>query len=359
MKTTRPYPSLLIAAAFAALLLLTAMSAPAARADSRETSTIKFSDATKPGTLKVSLAMGDIKITGSDTATEITVLTEMQSDNPAPRKDGMRVLSESATFSLTEKNNTVTLDAGHELSFGGGETSFDITVPSNTCVVISNSFGGEIRVSEVTGDIEVKSLNGEVHLENVTGGALVETMNGEIEANIRSIRDGKPLSFTSMNGEIALHVPVDAKANVRLRTQNGAILTDFDDKALVTKTESVRSKRGKSYSYSVGNGDNAEIRQAVREAVHAGMEAAREAAQAMREAAQAAREAAEEARAEAEADSAAAHAEGSVSPVPPIPPIAPLPPMTGGKLVSGTLNGGGTEIYAAAMNGDVVLRKVE
>ena len=358
MKTTRPYPSLLVAAAFAALLLFTAMSAPAARADSRETSTIKFSEAAKPGTLKVSLAMGDIKITGSDTATEITVQTEMQSDNPAPRKDGMRVLSESATFSLTEKNNIVTLDAGHELSFGGGETSFEITVPNSTCIVISNSFGGEIRVSEVTGDIEVKSLNGEVHLENVTGGALVETMNGEIQANIRSIRDGKPLSFTSMNGEIALHVPTDAKANVRLRTQNGSILTDFDDKALVTKTESVRGGKGKvrrvnvNPSVNVHVDDNAEIRQAVREAVHAGMAAAREAAEAMREAAQAAREAAEEARAEAES-------EDSTAPIASIPPMAPLPPMTGGKLVSGTLNGGGTEIYAAAMNGDVVLRKSE
>jgi len=355
MKTTRPYPSLLIAAAFAALLLLTAMSAPAARADGREISTIKFSDAAKPGTLKVSLAMGDIKIIGADVA-EITVQTEMQSDNPAPRKDGMRVLSESATFSLTEKNNIVTLDAGHELSFGSGETSFEILVPHNTSVVVTNSFGGEIHVGEITGDIEIKSLNGEVHLADVTAGVLVETMNGEIEANIKSIQDGKPLSFTSMNGEIALHVPAEAKANVRLRTQNGAILTDFDDKALVTKIESVRGNRKVRVHPGNSAVDNAEIRQAVREAVHAGMAAAREAAQAMREAAEAAREAAEEARAEGDAEADPAKI---AEPLPPIPPMAPLPPMTGGKLVSGTLNGGGTEIYAAAMNGDVVLRKVE
>lgn len=357
MKTTRPYPSLLVAAAFAALLLFTAMSAPLARADGRETSTIKFSDAAKPGTLKVSLAMGDIKITGSDTATEITVQTEMQSDKPTPRKDGMRVLSESATFSLTEKDNVVTLDAGHELTFGG-DSSFEITVPRNTSVVVTNSFGGEIHVGQVTGDIEIKSLNGEVHLADVTGGALVETMNGEIKANITALKDGKPLSFTSMNGEIALHVPTAAKANVRLRTQNGAILTDFDDKALVTKTESVRSGKGKVRRVNVNPtvdlhiDDNAEIRQAVREAVRAGMAAAREATEAMREAAQAAREAAEEARAEAQSEDSAVS-------IAPIPPLAPLPPMTGGKLVSGTLNGGGTEIYAAAMNGDVVLRKSE
>jgi hypothetical protein len=98
------------------------------------------------------------------------------------------------------------------------------------------------------------------------------------------------------------------------------------------------------------HGDNP-IKVAVREAVRAGMEAAREAAEAMREAAQAAREAAAEARQQAYEH------DGVRSPR--FRPWRPLPPMTGGKLVSGTLNGGGTEIYAAAMNGDVVLRKVE
>jgi hypothetical protein len=44
-------------------------------------------------------------------------------------------------------------------------------------------------------------------------------MNGEIEANILAVKEGKPLSFTSMNGEIALHLPETAKANVRLRTR--------------------------------------------------------------------------------------------------------------------------------------------
>jgi hypothetical protein len=39
--------------------------------------------------------------------------------------------------------------------------------------------------------------------------------------------------------------------------------------------------------------------------------------------------------------------------------MAPLPPMTGGKIVTGTLNGGGAEIRIATMNGDVTLRKIE
>ena len=90
-----------------------------------------------------------------------------------------------------------------------------------------------------------------------------------------------------------------------------------------------------------------EARAAIREAVQAGAAAIREAAQAAREAAQAAREAAREESAD------------STAPVPPVPPVPPIPPVTGGKLVTGTLNGGGPEISITTMNGDVTLRQLE
>jgi hypothetical protein len=39
--------------------------------------------------------------------------------------------------------------------------------------------------------------------------------------------------------------------------------------------------------------------------------------------------------------------------------IPQLPPMTGGKVVTGTLNGGGVEIQVATLNGDIVLKKAD
>lgn len=348
MKPARLFPSFVIAAALTPFFL------SAARADDAETSTIKFSDPTKPGTLKVTLANGDLKIRGADTA-EVTVTTDLKPETPALRKDGLRVLTSSSSYSLTEKNNTVSLSYGTEGWPGGGE--FDITVPRNTAIVISSSFGGDIEIGGITGDLEIKSLNGEVKLNDLSGGALVETMNGEISATVRELRDGKPLSFTSMNGEVALRLPSSAKARVRLRTHNGSILTDFDDKALVTKTESVRTKGFRAPRAITVNG-SADVRAAVHEAVQAAAEVAREVAAATREAA----------RAEANARAAARHSgseeedDAPNAPVAPLPPIPPLPPMTGGKIVTGTLNGGGDgapEIRVTTMNGDVTLRKLD
>jgi len=341
MKTSRLYIPSLLAASVTALILITALTAPSAQAaDNMNTATIKFTDPTKTGTIKVKLKMGDVKVSGTD-ETMVTVETTFESEKAPARKDGLRVISESATFSLTEKDNIVSLDTGDFWGGFGNDAEFNVRVPRNTNVVVANGFGGEVSITNVDGDIEVKSLNGEITLNNIAGSALVETMNGEIVANVRKLNPDKPLSFTSMNGEIDIRLPADAQAKVRLRTQNGAILTDFDEKSLVTKTEAVKSSNSSGH-YSVTMNGDSEIRTAVREAVRAGVEAAREAAEAMREAAQAAREAAAEGRGD----------------VVVVPPVAPVPPMTGGKLVSGALNGGaGPEIYAAAMNGDVTLRK--
>lgn len=344
MKHPPLHHSFLIAASLAVVFLT------AARADDT-TSEIKFSDPTKPGTIKVSMSRGELHVRGVD-GDAITIKSQAKAVASAPRKDGLRVLTASSSFNLSEKDNVVTLDAGSEGWGKGSSSDFHISVPRTTSVIISNSWGGDISCVDVAGDIEIKNMNGEIKLDGIASGVLVETMNGEITANVREIREGKPLSFTSMNGEITIRVPNESKANVRLRSQNGSILTDFDEKALVTKTESVvrvsraaRPRTGKNQNRSSNSELHEEIHAVVKEAVQIGVEAAREAAHAMREASDAAREAVQEAAMES----------GGAMPSPPRPP---LPPMTGGKIVSGTLNGGGPDIQAATMNGDVILRKI-
>ena len=353
MKTARLFPSLLLAAAMSALL------SPAARAADKETTSIKFTDPAKPGTLRVSLGHGDLRITGADVA-EITVKSELKPESAAQRKDGLRVLSSSASYTLTEKANVALLDHGSDSWFGGGGGDFEVTVPRSTAVIISSNLGGDITVSGLAGDVEVKNMNGEIKLADLAGGVLVETMNGEIDATFREVRADKPLSFSSMNGEITLRVPADAKATIRLRTHHGEIATSFDEKSLVTKIET-SGRMKNAIAPAARSASGSEIHEVVHEAVRAGMEAAREIAVAAREAASAAREAAQEARDEArsnsDADRATQDNDAPRAPRAPRTPRAPLPPMTGGKIVSGVLNGGGPELRVSTMNGDVKLLK--
>lgn len=317
---------------------------------------LKFSDPAKPGRLRLRVMWGDIAVTGADTP-EVTIVSNIKNkQQPAPKdSDGLRRLDSETTYTATEKDNVITIELGGDSPDPSAGATLAITTPRNTSVVVENTFGGRVDVKNIEGDADIRSLNGEVSLDRIAGSALVETMNGEIHATFVKVADGKPLSFTSMNGAVEVRIPADTKANVRLRTQNGAVLTDFDEKALITKTEAARG-RLVIHSHSVhrapGHPDDSDwhddIRDVVREATQAGLEAAREAANAAREAAEAARE-------------GVAEAQGApVAPRPPLPPHPPvLPSISGGKVVSGTLNGGGSEIQIATMNGTITLRKTQ
>jgi hypothetical protein len=376
MKNPRLLSSLLVAAALAGLPLA------ATRAEEAPT-TIKFPEPGKPGTFRVILAHGDLRITGADTQ-EVAVRSDAKVANK-PRKDGLRTLTSSSTFQLSEKeNNTIVLDAMAD-GWGGGSSDFRVTVPRGTSIVVQSAWGGDITCTGISGDIDIKSQNGEIRLDDISGGVAVETMNGEIRANVRELRDNKPLSFNSINGEVVLRVPAEAKANVRLRTQNGAVLTDFDDKVLVTKTETTsrqavaRGRGGKLSTSTFNNASFDKLRESARslenkaremaaQAGHNGADAdhMRAEAEKMRSEADRLRGEADKARTEVTVAQAAPPAPATPTPAAAAAPAAPampampaLPTISGGKLVTGTLNGGGPEISVSTMNGDVTLRKLD
>lgn len=320
---------------------------------------VKLSDPAKPARLEVRVGRANLQLQGTDT-TEVAVQSETKpAAKNEPRADGLRVISSSAGYTLTEKDNVVTLDAmTDDWKKGGGD--FKLTVPRGIAVVLQSMGGGDIRCAGVAGNIEINSMNGVIRLDDITGGVVASTMNGKIHANVRELRDGNALSFTSMNGEVVVRVPAAAKANVRLRTQNGSVLTDFDEAALVTRTETApggRTRRVVTVRSGQG-GVSDEVHEAIREAAEVSATAVREAMTAVKEGLAVAREEMSRARARK-----AAEAGDPAAPAAPLPPIPPLPPkvptITGGKLVTGALNGGGPEISVSTMNGDVTLRRLE
>jgi uncharacterized membrane protein len=377
---SRLYVSLLAAAA------LLAGSFSIARA--ADDSTIKFSDPAKPGTVKVVVGHGSIRIRGADVS-EVSVKSEAKAvSNKATRKDGLRVLSTASSYTLNEKDNVVVIDAVSEMwRGGGGHGDFTVTVPRNTNITVTSTFGGaDVNIADLDGDLEIKANNGDIRLDGIGGGVLVESMNGEIRANVRQLRDNKPLSFTSLHGQVIVRVPPTAKANVLLRTQNGSILTDFDDKALVTKTENtpIPSKpRGERSSnrtpkpptpptpapaasgapaapeaapkpaaaartgVGLSEKDKDDIRRAAQDVARSAQEIARSAQEATKDALEIAK------------DAVHATKDGITMSMTMKSPAMVMTSLTGGSKVTGTLNGGGPEISIATMNGDVVLRQLD
>jgi len=352
MKTTLPLPLLCLA------LLASLALAPLARAgeDEGSTATVKLSAPGKPATLSLDMPWADIHILGVDGDT-VTVASSLNKKSAQPGRPGaLRRLDDEVSFELVEKDNVVTLRLAGENPWAGHDAEFKISVPRAMALNIKTEFGGDLVVQGVEGDVEVNNMNGEVRLDGLVGSAVINTMNGEVRAVYAKVPE-KPVSITSMNGEVDLRLPSDTKANVRLRTHNGSILTDFSEDILKTKSE---GSGGKNSAYGYGYGDSA----------RAAADAARMAADATRTATQVAREVAREVTREVRREAAKAMKEGddateAVPPTPPTParapraPHAPIPPITGGKLITGTLNGGGVDIKVSTMNGEITLRQTK
>ncbi len=344
-----------------ALLAMLAVLTVVARAgdddSSGSTARVKFSDPAKPGTLKLSLPWAEARITATE-GNEVVVTSSLdQKGRKEVDHEGFRRLDEDVTFDLSEKDNIATITIAGDNPWTANGTEFDIKVPRNTNLILRTEAGG---------DIDSSSMNGDVVLRDLSSSAVVNTMNGEISATFKHA-PAKPVSLSSMNGEIDLRLPGDTKANLRMRTHNGSIRTNFAEGVLQAKTE----KTSRTSPHGRLDIDTQEIAHLAAEGARAGMEIARQVVREVsREASRIDREQAkhdrELAKTEAEAARAAPRAEPAEAalPVPaiaPMAPVAPIPPLPnfGGKSIIGTLNGGGIDIKLTSMNGTITLRETK
>lgn len=345
MKTQPlPYFPFRLAGLLAAATLLFA---PGLRAQADDpaatTARVKFSDPTKPGTLSLSLPWAEIRITGTD-GDEVVVTSTLEEKGREPVDDeGFRRLDEDSTFELVEQDNVATIRIVGENVWAAHGAEFAVKVPRSTRLVLRTQAGGDILVEDVEGDLDINSMNGEVRLRDIASSAVVNTMNGEISATFKRA-PGKPVSFSTMNGEIDVHLPADTQANLRMRTHNGSIRTNFPESMLQARTE--KSSPSPAPAPSASADDTARARETARR----DREHAVEARALAHEMAKAAKEIA---RVTAEV---AADLNLDGIPLAPLPPMPPVPGFSR-KTITGTLNGGGVDITLTSMNGAITLRQ--
>jgi hypothetical protein len=348
---------------------LCALAASAALLAEGETSRIKFSDPSKPGTFKMSLAWADVKVTGTD-GSEIVVSSSVEKKKEKGEEvdaDGFRRLDDDVNFELKEKNNVVTLSMSGDQQWFSHGTEFEIQVPRNTNLVLRTQLGGDIVVSNIDGDVDINSMNGEVFLSDISSSAVVNTMNGEVTASY-SKAPVKPVSITSMNGEVDVRLPADTKANLRLRSHNGSIRTNFPDGVLKTKSERASRPFPSEDIVVAPEAPEAPEAAAAPEAAvapeaptpHEKHEGYKSRAVQLKDLPPE-----EQARVAAQIERAARHAAGNATRNA-ISAIANIPGAifagrnpAFGKSITGTLNGGGIDISLSSMNGTITLRQAK
>ncbi|HEY7209669.1 MAG TPA: DUF4097 family beta strand repeat-containing protein [Bryobacteraceae bacterium] len=218
--------------------------------DGAERATVPLDDPSRPAQIRAHLMMGGIIVRGADRR---DVLVESHSrsgeserhEGVPPAARGMKRLQlpGNAGLDITEENNVVNI----KTSSFNQPSDVVITVPRRSNLQLKCMNDGDIEVEQVSGEIDADNLNGKVILKNVSGSVVAHSLNGEVAVSLNQIDPSKPMSFSTMNGDIDVTLPDNFKANVRMKTDNGEIYSDFDvklDAGTTRRTESGRQPDG-------------------------------------------------------------------------------------------------------------------
>jgi DUF4097 and DUF4098 domain-containing protein YvlB len=238
---------------------------------------VPLTDPAKPALIKADVLMGSITVKGSD-GKEVIVEAKVRERSLTDEDDEGEAVSEavrgarhafrgavagedkdekdkaakvagmkkigvvSTGLEVEESNNVVSISAE------SWKYAVDITiqVPRASSLELHTTNDGDIVVENVSGEIEVENVNGSNTLRNISGNAVVNTVNGDVTVTMTRVTPDKPMSFSSMNGDVDVTLPADIKANVKMKSQQGEIYSDFDItlKPVPQKAEEV-SKSGK------------------------------------------------------------------------------------------------------------------
>lgn len=210
---------------------------------------VPLSDPSKPAKVEVSLVSGSIRVSG--TAAKEVVIDARSEDEGKIRQErrdegrrGMRRIPNTALgLEAEEAGNVVSISADS----WSRAIELRIEVPAGSSLELSTVNGGDIEVEGVTGELELSNTNGEIHVKEVRGPVSASTVNGDISVVFTTGMISAPMAFSTLNGDVDVTLPASLKADVRLRSDNGEIFSDFEIAMNQAKPEIEEKREGGKY----------------------------------------------------------------------------------------------------------------
>ena len=214
----------------AGLILLCMMIAARtfAQSESTEQLTVPLSSPGKPYSLKVHLVQGSIKVVSYDGKDVIINVSSSDNNEEESGKieNGMKRISTHGSFEVTarELDNVVTVNTGNP----NKTVNLDLKIPQDVKLKLGTVNNGEILVENVRGELEVNNVNDKITLTNISGSVVANTVNGDVEVTFKAVDPKAPMAFSTLNGDVRVTLPADTKANLKLKSDQGEIYSDFD-----------------------------------------------------------------------------------------------------------------------------------
>ncbi|MES2796288.1 MAG: hypothetical protein V4683_09995 [Bacteroidota bacterium] len=245
-----------------AITLLILGSSKLVKSQESEQISVQLSDPAKPGSLDIDLVFGSIKVisyagkeviinatTGSNKKeknhnSNININTNINiNDKGNGNSNGMRKLSSTGGFELnvSQKNNKVDVNVDRP----NVAVNLVVKVPQKFSLNLSTVNSGDISVENVDGNHEIRNVNGGINMTGIDGSVVANTVNGPLVVTLNSVTNSTPMAFSTVNGVVDVTFPSNFKANVKLSSTFGDILTDFDieeNRETKVKTSSDKEK---------------------------------------------------------------------------------------------------------------------
>lgn len=238
----------------AGLVLLSLIIGSNSFGQSSEQLTVPLSSPGKPYSLKVQLVTGSIKVVSYDGKDVIINATPRGGDDEEKSKaveNGMKRISSAGGFEVTAKeaDNTVTVNTGNP----NKAVDLDLKIPQDVKLKIGTVNDGEISVENVRGELEVTNVNDKITLTNISGSVVANTVNGDIVVTFNKLNLNAPMAFSTLNGDVNVTLPIDTKANLKLKSDNGEIFSDFE--VIIDKTPGKIDKTSAPGMYKIKKDD--------------------------------------------------------------------------------------------------------
>ena len=198
---------------------------------------------------------------------EIIISSLIKSNRNSSRAEGLRVIN-----GLGLEDNTDGLGLSVEKNSGNitlqqvsrrASNKYIIKVPKGVAISYEHATheGNSVTFRNIESEIEISTRHNDVKLENVTGPMTINTVHGKIEGSFANLNQKNPVAIASVHGLIDIALPKNTKANLRLKTSWGEILTNMDIaiERESSNTSSIKNKykdKKKSKSKSMWDDDD-------------------------------------------------------------------------------------------------------
>jgi len=192
-----------------------------------ESITLQFSDPDRPGMVSASLINGGIRVIGHDSPDIVVTVpnTQRNATKSEPSPNGMRrIIGNSPNLEIEESDNKVEIS----VKSWSQRIDLEVLVPYETSLSLKCTNDGDIYVDNVKGDLETKNVNGAITLKNISGSVVAHTINQDLLVTFAEVDRDKPMSFSSLNGDVDVSFPANINGKFFMESNRGDIFTGFD-----------------------------------------------------------------------------------------------------------------------------------